>query len=161
MDVMADGTEQVFQASDLGNKRVEVLEAARNGLARVRDKDGTSLVMMPERELLLLEKMKRGWRIYMTLERLLQRSELPRASELGEHAWLRHFDRDDLQEFSDELHEVIVAADADRDAAILDECLRAWRETARQLEDPLRRSILLRSFNPKDYVEASKPEGDQ
>lgn len=158
---MTDGTEQVFQASDLGNKRVEVLEAARNGLARVRDKDGTSLVMMPERELLLLQKVKRGWRIYMTLERLLQRSELPRASELGEHAWLRHFDRDDLQELSDELHEVIVAADADGDAAILDECLRAWRETARQLEDPLRRSILLGPFNPKDYVEASKPHGEQ
>jgi hypothetical protein len=158
---MSDGTEHVFQASDLGNKRVEVLEAARNGLARVRDKDGTSLVMLPERELLLLQKVKKGWQTYMTLEKLLQRSELPRTSELGEHAWLRHFDRDDLQEFSDELHEVIVAADADGDAAILDECLRAWRTTARQLEDPLRRSILLGPVNREDYVEASEPNGEQ
>src|SRR5579862_3435939 len=118
MDAMSDGTEHVFQASDLGNKRVEVLEAARNGLARVRDKDGTSLVMLPESELLLLQKVKKGWQTYMMLEKLLQRSDLPRTSELGEHAWLRYFGRDDLQEFSDELHEVIVAADADGDAAI-------------------------------------------
>src|SRR3979411_3310398 len=38
----------IFQSSDLANKRVEVLDAARAGLARVRDKDGTSLVMLPE-----------------------------------------------------------------------------------------------------------------
>jgi hypothetical protein len=158
---MSDGTEHVFQSSDLGNKRVEVLEAARNGLARVRDKDGTSLVMLRESDLLLLQKVKKGWQIYMTLEKLLQRSELPRASELGEHAWLRYFVHDDLQEFRDELHEVIVAADADRDAAILDECLLAWRTTARQLEDPLRRSILTGRFNSQDYVEAGKPDDGQ
>ena len=95
----------IFQSSDLANKRTEVLEAARNGQARVRDKDGTSLVMLPESRLRLLETLTKWWQAYMKLEALLHRSELPRAGELGELAWLCVFDRADFQEFVSELHD--------------------------------------------------------
>lgn len=152
----------IFQSSDLANKRTEVLDAARKGEARVRDKDGTSLVMLPESRLRLLETLTKWWQAYMKLEALLHRSELPRAGELGELAWLRTFDREDFQEFVSELHDALVAADADEDSTVLDECVKAWRITARQLEDPLRRSVLLHgSFVPDQYVEASKPDDEQ
>jgi hypothetical protein len=95
----------------------------------------------------------------MKLEGLLHRSELPRAGELGELAWLRAFDRTDFQEFVSELHDALVAANADEDVAVLDECIKAWRVTARQLEDPLRRSVLHGSFVPEHYVEADEPNG--
>jgi hypothetical protein len=149
----------IFQSSDLANKRTEVLEAARNGQARVRDKDGTSLVMLPESRLRLLETLTKWWQAYMKLEALLHKSQLPRAGELGELAWLRVFDRDDYQEFVSELHDALVAANADGDTAVLDESIKAWRVTARQLEDPLRRSVLHGPFVPEHYAEANEPNG--
>lgn len=148
----------IFLPTDLATKRTEFLEAARKGQARVRDKDGTSLVMLPESRLRLLEALNKWWEAYMKLERLLRRSELPKAGELGELAWLRSFDREDLDEFLGELHDALVAASADEDATILDECVEAWRITARQLEDPLRRSVLLGAHRPQDYVEVGQPD---
>lgn len=149
----------IFQSSDLVNKRTEVLEAARNGQARVRDKDGTSLVMLPESKLRLLESLTKWWQAYMKLEALLHKRELPRTGELGELAWLRAFDRADFEEFVSELHDALVAASADEDTAVLDECIKAWRLTARQLEDPLRRSVLHGPFVSDHYVEANEPHG--
>jgi hypothetical protein len=154
-------SDQIFQSSDLATKRIEVLEAARTGLAMVRDKDGTSLVMLPESRLRLLETLTKWWQAYMKLEALLHRNELPSVAELGELAWLRTFDREDFQEFVSELHDALVAANADEDAAVLDECIHAWRTTARQLEDPLRRSVLQGRFVPEHYVEATKPDADE
>jgi hypothetical protein len=148
----------IFQPTDLANKRLEFLDAARKGQARLRDKDGTSLVMLPESRLRLLETLAKWWQAYMKLESFLRRSDLPKAAELGEYAWLRSFDREDLQEFVGELHDALVAANADKDTAVLDECVEAWRVTARQLEDPLRRSVLLGLHVPDDYVEASRPD---
>jgi hypothetical protein len=147
----------IYQLSDLASKRLEFIDAARNGQARLRDKDGTSLVMLPESKLRLLETLAKWWQAYMKLEGFLRRTELPRASELGELAWLRSFERDDLQEFLSELHDALVAANADGDTAALDDCIQGWRTTARQLEDPLRRAVLLGSHVPEDYVEASEP----
>ncbi len=151
----------IFQPTDLANKRTEFLDAARNGQARLRDKDGTSLVMLRESRLHLLETLAKWWQAYMRLESILRRPELPRANELGELAWLRSFEREDLEEFVSELHDALVAANADEDTVALDDCIRAWRITARQLEDPLRRSVLVGPHAPEDYVEASKPHDPQ
>ena len=60
-----------------------------------------------------------------------------------------------------ELHDALVAATADEDTAALDDCIRAWHITARQLEDPLRRSILVGPHVPEDYVEASEPDDSE
>jgi hypothetical protein len=148
----------IFLPTDLASKRVEFLDAARNGQARLRDKDGTSLVMLPERRLRLLETLAKWWEAYMKLDGFLRRSELPRAAELGELAWLRAFDREDLEEFMSELHDALIAANADEDTVALDDCIHGWRTTARQLEDPLRRSVLFGPHNPEDYVEAPRPD---
>ncbi|RBQ21875.1 hypothetical protein DP939_04160 [Spongiactinospora rosea] len=148
----------IFLPTDLANRRTEFLEAARKGQARLRDKDGTSLVMLPESRLRLLETLSKWWEAYMKLEQLLRRKDLPKAGELGELAWLRTFDRDDLTEFLGELNDALVAASADEDTAILDECVAAWRNTARQLEDPLRRSVLLGEHRPGHYVEVTEPD---
>lgn len=151
-------SDSIFQPTDLANRRTEFLDAARRGQARLRDKDGTSFVMLPESRLHLLETLAEWWKAYMKLANLLERSEAPKASELGELAWLRTFEREDLGEFVSELHEVLIAASADGDAAVLDDCINAWRITARQLQDPLRRSVLLGSHSPEDYVEVSEPD---
>ena len=151
----------IFQSSDLANKRVEVLDAARAGLARVRDKDGTSLVMLPEADLDLLKELNHWSVAHMRLEALLQRTPTPTVTELGDLAWLRVFDKEELTEFLDELHSALVAADADRSVNALTECVNSWRTTARQLEDPLRRSILKSSISKDDLVEVGRPEHDE
>nr|WBO79309.1 hypothetical protein SBE_003003 [Streptomyces sp. SBE_14.2] len=151
----------IFQSSDLATqRRTEFLSAARNGLARLRDKNGTSLVMLPERHLQLLEELRTWSSVHLRLERLLTRPDFrPTVYDLGDLAWLRVFDCEDLREFAEELGEAIVAADSDNDTAVLHECLDAWKTTARQLEDPLRRNVLLRKGLVPDLVEAERPEG--
>src|SRR5271154_2903333 len=85
---VANMADVIFQPTDLANKRLEFLDAARNGQARLRDKDGTSLVMLPASRLRLLETPATWWQASMRLETLLRRSDLPKARELGELAWL-------------------------------------------------------------------------
>lgn len=151
----------IFQSSDLANKRVEVLDAARAGLARVRDKDGTSLVMLREAELDLLKEINHWSVAHLRLESILQRTSDPGVIELGDLAWLRVFDKEELAEFLDELNSALVAADADRTIDALNECVNAWRTTARQLEDPLRRSILTGPMVKDDLIETGRPEADE
>jgi hypothetical protein len=153
-------TDTIFQASDLaGTKRVEFLDAARSGGARLRDRDGTSLVMLPESKLRLLETLTTWWESYTRLDGLLRRdSNVPSARELGELAWLRSLDRADIEEFLGELRDALVAASADQDPAALEGCVNAWRITARQLEDPLRRSVLLGRHVADDFIEVNEPK---
>jgi hypothetical protein len=153
-------SETIFQVTDLAQRRVEFVEAARGGGARLRDKDGTSLVMLPESRLLLLEELARWNGAHLRLEELIERDSAPSISDLGELAWLRVFQAEDLAEFLRELHEALVASHADGSTAALDDCLHAWRVTARQLEDPLRRSILVGDVTDEDLVEAGRPGGE-
>ena len=150
----------IFQVSDLANKRTEFLDAARGGCARLRDRDGTSLVMLPESRLDLLEVIAQASNATTRISALLRRDTRPTVAELGDLAWLRPFDMDDLRSFVEELDEAIISAYADGDKSIVDECLRAWRITAQQLEDPLRRSVLLGHRSQGDYVEAPRPADD-
>lgn len=149
----------IFQASDLAKKRTEVLAAARSGIARVRDKDGTGYVMLPEGRLTLLEALTRWQQALIRLETLLRRGSTLTVSDLGELAWLRSFDLEDVREFVDELRDALVAAHADGDTAALEDCLRSWRATARQLADPLRRAVLHGTHQPEDFDEVSEPGG--
>ena len=149
----------IFQSTDLAQRRTEFLDAARQGFARLRDKDGTSLVMLPEKQLQLLEKIRKWSSVHLRLERMLSRPDFkPTVQNLGDLAWLRVFDCDDLREFTNELNEALVVADSDNDTLVLDECLKAWMVTARQLEDPLRRSVLLAKDDDPDLIEVERPE---
>jgi 1-acyl-sn-glycerol-3-phosphate acyltransferase len=152
-------SDTIFLSSDLAKKRTEVLAAARNGIARVRDKDGTGYVMLPEGRLSRLEALTRWQQALIRLEALLRRGAMPSVADLGDLAWLRGFDLEELSEFADELREALVAAHADDDVAALEDCLRAWRTTARQLADPLRRSVLRGSHQPDEFTEVAEPDG--
>jgi hypothetical protein len=154
------GTAKVFQVSDLANNRTEFIDEARSGLARLRDKDGTSLVMLPEARLAHLQRMQDLNEIFLRLSHLVATGKPALSIELGKHAWLRVFDLDDLQEFASELEEALAAAVGDGDTVVADEVVDAWRVTARQLSDPLRRSVLLGEVTSPDLVDACRPEDD-
>lgn len=151
----------IFQASDLAKDRVKVLDAARAGRARVRDKDGIGLVMLPEAELDVLEGYAKWSQAHNRLTALVASGRTLSVDELGEFAWLRVFDHDDLTEFLNDLHSALVAGLADRNLEDLGVLEREWRVTARQLEDPLRRSVLLARDADEDLIEVEAPVVEQ
>lgn len=147
----------IFQASDLARDRTRFLDAARSGRALIRDKDGTGLVMLPESELAVLE----GYAVWsQRLNRLTSLIESDRpltAALLGELAWLRVFDAEDLREFVGELHTALIAGLADQSLEEVEQLVTDWRITARQLEDPLRRSVLLGRDAGEQLINAPEP----
>ena len=150
----------IFQPTDLRSKRVEVLKAAREGKALIRDNTtGTGLVMLPESDLSVLETFT-VWSLKLEHLRVLVSSgEQIKVTDLGDLAWLRVFDNEDLQTFCAELSDELIACYADHDFAPLSQFLHAWKTTAQQLEDPLRKKLLLQdSVTDADFIPAEKPE---
>ncbi|WP_104177007.1 hypothetical protein [Cryobacterium sp. Y50] len=147
----------IFQSSDLAKKRIKVLEAARAGRALVRDGNGSGLVMLPESDLAVLEGFASWSQRLQRLTALVDSERDVSVAELGDLAWLRVFDKDDQRAFADELHGSLIAGLADQDLSSVDEVVTAWRVTARQLEDPLRRSVLLGRHDLTDYDDVEEP----
>lgn len=152
------GSGTVYTASDLARRRRELLDSARRGVARLRDTDGTSLVMLREGHVLALTLAAR-WS--MARSRLAALLGLPPESRpnaaYGEAAWLRVFDDDDLREFLTELDEALVATLADESPGPLEQLLSDWRATATALADPKTRGVLLGDFRFDDFEEVDRP----
>lgn len=146
----------IYQASDLaGTKRVDFLRDAKEGGARLRDKDGSSLLFLPESSVEALRTIAYWSKEHLILSRKLEGNLKMIPSELGDLAWLRAFSPEEVKEFCNELHEVLIAALSDGNAVALEDAVNAWRVTAKQLEDPLRRSILMGTHDPTEYVEVA------
>jgi hypothetical protein len=150
-------TSAVFQASDLaGARRREFLGAAREGGALLRDTDGFALTMVPLAQLEAITEVARTAVAALLALAALARGSV-RPAELGQLAWLAAFDDDDRAEFFGELRDALSVAEATRDAAPVEICLREWRTTARALADPLRRAILT-GPGDDDYAEVARPQ---
>lgn len=149
---------ETYTLSDLaGAKRTQLLNDARAGRARVRDKDGQTLVMLPEDRLNVLDQFAHWSQVQQRLASIANQNRVMSVAELGDLAWVRVFDRDDLADFAEELHAALITALADEDTSLVSNVVDAWRITGRQLEDPLRRSVLLSPTMTDDFVEAEPP----
>lgn len=153
-------TAKIYQASDLNQRGRAILDTARHGFARVRDKDGFSLVMLPEEKLNALITIAKGVANLSTIEHALANftSQHPDVYEYGEWTWLRVFDEEDLREFVHEMHEAMLVASREESPGFIEETLYRWRSTARALDDTLRRSILLGAPSDDDFIEITRPE---
>lgn len=151
--------EVIYTASDLDRKRREVTDAARRGLARIRDTDGTGLVLLPARHYEVLDAVSRWHDRLDVAERAFAKPREDRVPrDFGELTWLRHFDDDDLATFIAELRAAVSVAYHDDDLTELDELVRGWRVTAEELADPARRQVLLGDFAAGDFAEVGRPE---
>lgn len=151
-------TDVIYTASDLDRKRREVTDAARRGLARIRDTDGMGLVLLPAHHYDVLETVNRWHDRLDVVQRACTKPTSERiASDFGELTWLRHLDDDDLAAFLAEVRAAVSVAYHDDDLTELDQLVRDWRATADELADPARREILLGGFDSADYVEVSRP----
>jgi hypothetical protein len=153
-------TIEIFQPSDLNRRGRAVLDTARRSRARIRDKDGLSLLVLPEELVEQLETLARFSRNLFALERALASGSRPGMSEIADFdwVWLRAFDAEDVGEFVIEMRQALLLAMLDDRTDLPEGVLERWRVTARSLDDPLRRSILLEPFRPNDFVEARRPE---
>lgn len=144
-----------FTASDLQNRRRDVMDAARGGRALVRDTDGTTLVMLPAHDVVAHDELLSAARAFLAAQ-LAVENRATRPIEFGELAWLAVFDDDDRASFLEEFRDTLATGLAG-DLAPLHDCVRAWRTTAQALNDPARRAILVGAGND-DYVELDRPQ---
>jgi len=151
--------DRTYQASDLaGTGRREFLAQARSGEARLRDTDGTSLLMVREGDYRALAALRDWILAYLVLENALARPDHRRvAADLGVLAWAAVFDNDDVGEFRRELGDALIRAAAARDVAVVIRVVEDWHRTARALSDPASRAVLTGELRDEDFVEAGPP----
>lgn len=151
--------DRVFQVSDLaGSKRREFVDLAKRGNARLRDIDGTPLVMLREAGLVQLEELSEALVGYLSLETALDRRREDRQpTDFGNLAWASTLDESDLSELRDDLRAALAVAASQRDTAPVDTLLRDWRYTALDLADHRSGPILRGEYNDDDFVEAPRP----
>jgi hypothetical protein len=152
--------DRTFQASDLaGTGRREFLAQARAGEARLRDTDGTSLLMVREGDYRALAALRDWILAYLVLENALTRPAHQRvAADFGLLAWAAVFDDDDdLGELRRELGDALVRATAARDVDLVSRVVEDWQRTARALTDPVSRAVLTGEVRDEEFVEAGPP----
>src|SRR5262249_60499931 len=110
------GAAGISPASDLARGRREGPDTARRGLARIRDTDGTGLVLLPARHYDMLEAVSRWHDRLDVLERARAKPAPERvAHDYGDLTWLRHLDEDDLTTFISEIRAAGLVAYPDHD----------------------------------------------
>lgn len=152
-------SEVIYTVSDLSRKRREVADVARRGLARIRDTDGTGLVLLPAQRYEVLAAVSLWADRLGVVQRAQIKSHTERTpADFGDLTWLRHFDDEDLAEFVSELRQTLSLAYHDNDLTALVDAVADWMATAEELSDPARREILLGAVNVADFVEVARPE---
>lgn len=133
-------------------------DAAKSGEARIRDDDGTNLLVLPERRVAALGQVVQAAALLARVERTLEEQGAPlEAHVLGEWSWLRVFGAEDVRAFIAEIREAITLAAHQESSALLETQVAAWQTTARQLADPVQRRTLLGAPSGADFVEAQSP----
>jgi len=166
---MRTATPTIYQSSDLNQRGRAVLDAARKGFVRVRDKDGASLVMTREERFEELERraavgdgIAHAAASFMLIEQAVEHRDdtKPGLADMGDWVWMRHLPPGDLREFVAEMRDALYHACREFSLEPVQETLEAWHETAMTLRDPLARETLLGKSDDEDYVEAHRPEGE-
>lgn len=156
----------IFQASDLNRRGRVILDAARDGLTRIRDTDGASLVVTREEAYEALREQAAAMRqladamaSFITLDRAVDHEHRrPSLAELGAWTWVRHLPAEDASEFVREISDALYASCREMSLSPLASVIESWKATAEALSDPLARETLLGDNSDDDYVEASRPE---
>lgn len=156
---------KVFQASDMNRQGKAILDAARSGEARIRDRSGTSLLLLQEEQVQIVRRLLQ---VASNLGALVVALGIPEDSRqdlaYGDWTWLRHLDEQDRHDFIKEMsQEFTIAAREQSQRALkaVEEALSAWRTTAEEVADPTRKAILLSVHNDDDFVEVARPVGSE
>jgi len=139
----------IYQATDLKDRRTELLDTATRDRAVVRAVDGTALVFTR------LDRLEREHRVasWSLSLHAAERGDLP-----PQLRWLRYLDDEDRVECLTELWEALADEHADGTPEAFDATLHGWRTTALALADPDRRAVLLGPVEVDDFRPATRPQ---
>lgn len=139
----------IFQATDLKDRRTELLDMAVRGRAVVRAVDGTALVFTR------LDRLEREHRVasWSLSIHAAERGNLP-----PQLRWLRYLDDEDQAECLAELWEALEDEHSDGTQEAFDNALHAWKTTALALADPDRREVLLGTVDVDDFEPVARPQ---
>jgi hypothetical protein len=155
-------TTVIYQASDLNRQGRAILNAARQGEARIRDTNGVSLLLLSEERVQISNELLHIASNLLTLLEALTVPEDERSPlAYGEWTWLRHLDEDDRLDFKSEILRNLAVALREHSRGALnavEEAIDAWRTTAETLVDAGRKAVLLGPHSNGDYVEVGRPE---
>jgi len=159
-------TDVIYPASELQSRYRGILDEAKShGAARIRDSDGTSITIIPERRLRELSAaMDRNAFLvsaatsFIPLEEVVARSQRPTGLEWGRWTWLDVFDPEDLTEFVADVRRALMVGLQSGDADNLRQTLHDWRETSLVLSDALSRQTLLGAPTSDAFTELTRPE---
>lgn len=139
----------IYQATDLKDRRTELLHAAVSGRALVRAVDGTALVFT-RLDQVETDRFVAGWS--MDLHQAGKDRPPLRLR------WLRHLDADDRTGCLDELWQTLEDVSAGGDGRDnFEVALAEWRATAISLADPGRREVLLGEVDGNEFVPVERP----
>ncbi len=139
----------IYQATDLKDRRTELLDTAVRDRAIVRAVDGTALVFTR------LDRLERARRVasWSLSIHAAERGNLP-----TQLRWLRYLDEEDRAECLAELWEALEDEHSEGTQKAFDNALHAWRTTALALADPDRREVLLGTVGSDDFEPVARPQ---
>lgn len=137
-----------FQATDLKRRHREVLDAARQGSAVIRDNDGFSLLLEPAANSFHRTRMIAWLLSAVRIDRALHLSADQRTAwDFGNLGWVADLNPDDQTAFLDGFLTLLVKnADADYSDEV-ENYLADWRATAHAWSDAEMRTALLEDVN--------------
>ena len=139
----------IYTATDVKERRVELLEAASRDRALVRAVDGTALVFT---RLDALERAESVAQWALALH-TIECGGVPTAIR-----WIQHLDADDRTTFVAEMWSALEDLDSGSlDQAGLAEIIAAWRVMSIAVDDPKRRQVLPGRADAHDFVPAPRP----
>ena len=150
----------IFTASDLDRKRRAVLDTAKRGEARVRDTDGSHLVMESAQSHDAREATAE-WAV--RLHQLDVAAAMPREQRrprhFGDLTWARYLPDDDLNSMREVLWEALLATRAERNPGIIAGEAEDWMRRA-QAHDRAASLRELSAYGAGKAAERGKRPGD-
>lgn len=121
-----------YQVSELQRSyRSIVRDAREGGRALIRDKDGTTLSLMPAADAERDAALRGHFLGFIQLTEALRAPRGQRTvTSLGQLAWASSLDDDDLAEFAMELTQALMVATSGGPLSSLEELLHDWQVTA-------------------------------
>jgi hypothetical protein len=137
-------TGTAFQATDLARSHRQVLDAAREGTAFIRDKDGVVLSILRADDLeRTFDVADLAVDLVRVSQSLLERDAPTSAARLGRFGWLSTLPLDSQRIFFQELSEVFLVAASGLSLRPVELLIQDWRATAESWADPDARAQLL------------------
>jgi hypothetical protein len=137
-------TNRAYQATDLARNHRQVVDAARDGIAIIRDKDGTTLVMTAASVLDRAQVIgSTAVALVQVAHALAEPADRRTPSSYGDFAWLGPLREDAQRQFLAEMTDRLVVVASGGRLDQLTELIGDWLATAEAWADPETREALL------------------